>query len=122
MDQRFRRAERLRRSGEFAQVMREGSRYSASGLVLWVYRRAPSSAQAPRLGLRISRHYGNAVARNRLKRLLREVFRLHKTSLPPGVDMVFTARPRPASRKPGYQTIAPLVMKLWTQAKLLPAP
>ena len=73
----------------------------------------------PRLGLAIPKAYGNAVARNRLKRLLRETFRLHKAALPRGVDMVFSARP--SLEKPRYQTIEPLVLKLWTLAHLRPS-
>jgi ribonuclease P protein component len=84
---------------------------------MWVFR-GEQSKRKPRLGLAIPKAYGNAVARNRLKRLIREAFRLNKTKLPPGVDMVFTARSTLA--KPRYQTIEPLIMKLWAEAKLLP--
>jgi ribonuclease P protein component len=47
----------------------------------------------PRLGLSVSRKkVRSAVARNRVKRLLREAFRLSKAELPPGVDLVVVPR------------------------------
>lgn len=45
-----------------------------------------------RLGLITSRRVGTAVERNRLKRMLREIFRLNKHLLIPGIDMVFVLR------------------------------
>jgi len=118
MNQRFRWNERLHRQREFSQVIREGRRYSSAGLILWVYR-AAASDQRPRLGLAISGSVGKAVTRNRLKRLLREIFRLHKAELPPGVDLVFGARPLKEPLR--YQTLEPVVMDLWKKAGIWPS-
>jgi ribonuclease P protein component len=119
LDQSFRWDERLHRRSDFKRVIQEGRRFSASGLTVWVFRRSETEEpQKSRLGLAIPKAYGNAVARNRLKRLIRETFRLKKAELPPRIDMVFSARATLA--KPRYQTIEPLVMKLWTLANLRP--
>jgi len=45
-----------------------------------------------RLGLTVSRKAGNAVKRNRVKRLIREFFRLNDTCFPQGYDIVITAK------------------------------
>ena len=120
MDQRFRWDERLHRKADFKRVFKEGRRFSASGLTVWILKREEAEEpRKPRLGLAIPKAYGNAVARNRLKRLIREAFRLNKIGLPPGVDMVFSARSTLV--KPRYQTIEPLVVKLWTLAHLRPS-
>jgi ribonuclease P protein component len=46
----------------------------------------------PRLGLSVSRECGNAVIRNRWKRLLREAFRLSCSDLPSGLDFIVIPR------------------------------
>lgn len=53
---------------------------------------APAAAGAPRLGLSVgAKMAGNAVSRNRVKRTIRESFRLHRPALPP-LDLVVGAR------------------------------
>jgi ribonuclease P protein component len=49
-----------------------------------------------RLGITVTRKVGNAVARNRIKRLVREVFRQHRARLPPGLDIVWVAKQQAA--------------------------
>jgi ribonuclease P protein component len=113
-DQRFRWTERLHRKADFRRVFQQGKRFSASGLTVWVASRPLSSKLHPRMAVAISRHYGSAVARNRLKRLLRETFRLNKQGIEPHMDMVFTARPM----KPNLvrQDVEAIVMQLWVRA------
>lgn len=45
-----------------------------------------------RLGLTVSKKIGNAVVRNRVKRLIRENYRLREDCILPGFDIVFVAR------------------------------
>lgn len=82
-------AERLRCPSEFQRVYRR--RCSASDRLLIVYG-CEGPAAHPRLGVSVSRKLGGAVRRNRLKRLLREAFRLTKNRLPRGVDLVLIPR------------------------------
>jgi len=52
----------------------------------------PNRAGQPRLGVTVSRKIGGAVERNRVKRMLREIFRYNRTALQPSLDLVVVAR------------------------------
>lgn len=88
-DQRFSRKYRVRHRDEFAAVYARGA-YAADQVL--VVNACENSLDWPRLGLSVSRKVGNAVERNRWKRLIREAFRLRRSDLPAGVDLV--VRPR----------------------------
>jgi ribonuclease P protein component len=86
---RFRRALRLTRRTDFERAMKDGRRSVDATLTLWAY---PNGLAHPRFGLVVGRKHGDAVRRNRLKRLLREAFRLSQHDLPPGYDLVCAPR------------------------------
>lgn len=59
----------------------------------------------PRLGLSVSRRVGGAVTRNRVKRLLREAFRLQQHDSPRGYDIVVVVRPHDLVTLADYQRL-----------------
>jgi ribonuclease P protein component len=79
------RRQRILKTVEFRAVYAGRARASDGGLV--VYARANGTPQT-RLGVSVSSRLGNAVVRNRIKRLLREAFRLRRATWPAGFDMV----------------------------------
>jgi ribonuclease P protein component len=82
------RAARLRRRREFLLVQQRGRRlYSGEVLILAV----DASGPRARIGITVSSKVANAVARNRVKRWVREAFRAVRDDLPP-VDLVVIAR------------------------------
>ena len=87
--QRLSKARRVRRRGEFQRVFEHATR--AHGRYLTVLM-APNGAGQPRLGIVASRKLGGAVARNRAKRLIREVFRRNPVPGRQGVDVVVIPR------------------------------
>jgi ribonuclease P protein component len=87
--QSFRRSDRIRRQREFDRVYGEEA-YAADQVL--VVRACRNELGRTRLGLSVSRKVGNAVVRNRWKRLIREAFRLRRALLPVGLDVV--VRPR----------------------------
>jgi ribonuclease P protein component len=86
---RFQRHEHLRRTEEFQRVY--DRRRSASDRWLIVYG-CENGLPHLRLGLSVSRKVGPAVARNRLRRLYREAFRLTRHEMPVGLDLVLIPR------------------------------
>jgi ribonuclease P protein component len=87
----FAAADRLRKSGEFILLQRRGARYQSGHFVL--YGLGGAKDEPSRLGITVSRRVGNAVVRNRLKRRVRECYRLKlRAMLPAGVAMVVIAR------------------------------
>jgi ribonuclease P protein component len=85
----FPKALRLRRRGEFRRVYEEGQRRSAP--LCTIFFRANGLLET-RVGITAPRRLGNAVLRNRVKRRLREVFRLNRSLIPAGWDIVLNPR------------------------------
>jgi ribonuclease P protein component len=84
---------RLSRSGEFDRVYRDGSSHATRYLVLYSFPRRADETDEVRLGVSVSRKVGGAVDRNRVKRVLREMFWGLSERVPAGHDFVLVARP-----------------------------
>jgi ribonuclease P protein component len=83
---------RLTRSHDFDAVYRRGRSVSTRFLVLYWFPRE-DLAEEPRLGLAVPKRVGSAVARNRIKRCLRDVWRTRLDSIPAARDYVLVVRP-----------------------------
>jgi ribonuclease P protein component len=84
------RERRVRQGRDFSRLRREGQRLACGCLAAnWLPQPAGAS---PRVGVITSRKLGDAVVRNRARRLLREAFRVHQHDLAVPVDLVLVAR------------------------------
>ncbi len=85
----FPRTARILRKRDFQRVFdgRQASKGPQLSL-FWL----PNALTESRIGLVVGKKLGNAVARNRIKRVLREAFRLHRAELPMAVDVVALPR------------------------------
>ena len=81
----FSRASRLRLKKEFEAVFAAGRKTVTKDLVAW---HSQGGDEDKKIGLMVSKKTGGAVKRNRLKRLLREAFRLGKKELKEGTRLI----------------------------------
>lgn len=105
---------RLLRASEFERVFAARNSVANSWLAL---HGAINNMGHPRLGITVSRRVGNAVQRNRWKRLLREAFRQSQHDLP-AIDFVCIARaPEPPPLSSLLSSLTELAAKIERRAK-----
>ncbi|MFA7693495.1 MAG: ribonuclease P protein component [Candidatus Hydrogenedentes bacterium] len=80
---------RLLRKSDFDQVFSKGKKVWGPHFIGYL---AEAGGTETRLGLVVSRKVGNAVTRNRMKRLIREFFRHHQMCFPAGTELIVVAR------------------------------
>jgi len=108
---------RLRRKSDFDAAYARGKRLGNAFFALTVRRDDAEAANGPRLGLAVAvRTAGNSGERNRIRRVIRESFRVNQRELPP-VDIVVSARNR-ARGAPAAELRAALA-ELWKKVAAL---
>lgn len=105
--QTFPKDSRLLTRSDFRKVYDEGQRRSAQLCAVFF---RPNGLSRTRLGITTPARLGKAVLRNRVKRRLREVFRLNRTSIPAGWDIVLN--PRAAAAKAPFEVLTRELLRL----------
>jgi ribonuclease P protein component len=105
-------SKRMIRKGDFDRAF--ACRCTAGDDLLVVYA-LPGPRGPARIGMAVGKRHGNAVQRNRLRRLLREAFRLEQFNLPPGFDYLWVPRCGPRADLGAYRRS---VVRLAKQAAL----
>ena len=91
---------RLHTRADFAGAYDARAKRSAGPILMFS---RPNGLGHPRLGTSLSRKVGNSVRRHRIKRLLREAFRLGQHELPSGYDYLIVVRPHAPLELAEYQ-------------------
>jgi ribonuclease P protein component len=110
---------RLRRKSDFEAAYARGRRFGNGFFAVTAYR---NDKGWPRIGLAVaSRTAGGSVERNRIRRVIRESFRLHQHELP-AIDLVVSARARArdATGAELHASLATLWKKVSEQCATLP--
>ena len=92
----FPRACRLMRRAEYDVVYREGRRRSSREFAVFL---RPNGLELSRFGWSIKKALGSAVKRNRMRRRIREIIRLHRQEIATGWDIVIHPRSTVATAK-----------------------
>lgn len=94
---------RLRKSNDFRRVFARGRRKATRFFVIYIL---PNRLDCSRLGIQVRRRIGTAVTRNRIKRMVREVFRKIKGDFRQPVDLILIAEQEMAQmRRPQFETV-----------------
>jgi ribonuclease P protein component len=105
----FPKRKRLVSNRQFKSVLAGGVGRSNGLLTLYM---AENECGYPRLGVSVGKSCGNAVARNRLKRLIREAFRQNQDRIPAKFDYVVLISPKYSRRLKGSSEAKELVKQL----------
>jgi ribonuclease P protein component len=103
----FPRACRLVRRSEFEAVYREGRRRSNQPFVVFI---RPNGRAISRFGTSVKKAQGGAVLRNRIRRRIREIVRLHRQEIAPGWDIVI--HPRSSVANGRFSSLAAELLQL----------
>lgn len=98
---------------DFKRLYRQGRKKGSGHIVVYT---KENKLGLNRLGITVGKKFGNSVQRNRMKRLIREVYRLYNKDMTQGYDIIIAARPSvrsaaspnnrlKAERVPGYSDI-----------------
>lgn len=104
---------KLRKNVEFRAVYKRGKSFSNQLLVLYVYKNKKSTN---RVGISVSKKVGKSVIRNRVKRLIKESYRLNNYNLKTGYDLIFIARVAASGKS--YNEIEEALKNLFKKAGL----
>ena len=106
--------EKLKKNYEFSKVFKSGKRQFGRELSIYFVK---NKLAYNRLGFTTVKKYGNAVQRNRERRLLREAYRNLEPQLKHGYDIVIMGRN--SEKLSDYHSVRADMLKLFTRAKLL---
>lgn len=83
---------RLRNRSDFQKVYRFGKSMANRQFAVYYWKRDDGEPGPFRLGISVSKKIGNAVVRNRLRRLIKEIVRLHSDSIKQNYDFIIIVR------------------------------
>jgi len=100
-------SESIKKNSEFQYIYKNGKSYANRYLVMYIIE---NDKNCTRLGISVSKKVGNSVIRHRVKRLIREGFRLNCEQFKTGYDIIVIARS--TAKGKGYDDISSALLHL----------
>ena len=104
----------LKKNHEFKRLYNKGKSAAAQSAVVYCRR---NGSFENRLGITVSTKIGGAVQRNRIRRRLKEIYRINESKLSNGYDIVIVARMR--SRFAGYRELESSITSLFSRLRVI---
>ncbi|RKD31372.1 ribonuclease P protein component [Thermohalobacter berrensis] len=114
MDKVEKKKRKLRNSREFRRVYDKGKSYANKNLVIFFIR---NNLEYNRIGFSVTKKLGKSVVRNRVKRLIKEAYRLNSCKIKKGYDIIFLSRIR--AKNASYSEIEKAMLHLLKISGLL---
>ena len=105
---------RIRKNMEFKDIYKSGKNYWNRNLILYVKK---NDLNRTRVGYTITKKLGNAVERNRLRRKMKEIYRLNFYNIEEGYDLIFIAKKN--IKDIPYKELEGSMLHIMSLAKLL---
>lgn len=108
---------RLRNRADFSRVYRHGKSFANHQFVVYWSRK--KEVEQFRVGVSVSKKVGNAVVRNRMRRLVKEIVRHHQHEIVEHMDLIFIVRKGALDKS--YQELEKSVLHVLRKSSLLKA-
>lgn len=106
----------IKENTEFQKVLKSGKWFGAECVVIYVL---PNGREENRIGVAVGKKAGKSVVRNRLKRLIRESYRLNEEQIEKGLDMVIVWRSSTNVDNINFDIVQKSLLKCLNKANLM---
>lgn len=106
--------ERLKKNYEFKYVYNKGKVYSNNLLVMYLVK---NKTNYNRVGFSVSKKVGKSVIRNKVRRRIKEIFRLSCENIEKGYNIIFVSRVK--AKEAAYKELEKAMMSLFRKSGIL---
>ena len=107
---------RIKENTEFQRVLKNGKWFSSECVVMYVL---PNNKEEHRIGVAVGKKAGKSVVRNRLKRLIREAYRLNSEQIENGLDIVIVWKNSANVENVNFDIVQKSLLKCLNKANLI---
>ena len=106
----------IKENAEFQRVLKSGKWFSSEYLVLYILN---NNKNEKRIGVAVGKKAGKSVVRNRIKRLIREAYRLNEDKIEDGLDIVIVWRSSANVENVNFDEVQKSLLKCLNKADLM---